>query len=110
MRTPVLERACVGVEGNGTLIRRVTALVICLAALALPAPALAATGLVAAYSFDEGSGSVLNDVSGNGHSGSINGAAWAAGHSGGALSFNGTNASVDLGALGTFYTGGFTLE
>ena len=74
-------------------------------------PAAGSTsGLVAAYSFDEGSGSVLADASGNGHDGTISGATWTSGHDGGALSFNGTNASVDLGALGTFYQSGFTLE
>ena len=67
-------------------------------------------GLVAAYSFDEGSGGLVNDASGNGHLGTISGATWATGHFGGALSFNGTNASVDLGGLGTFYQSGFTLE
>jgi hypothetical protein len=69
-----------------------------------------APGLVAAYGFDEGSGGLVNDASGNGHLGTISGATWASGRHGGALSFNGTNASVDLGALGTFYQGGFTLE
>ncbi len=74
-------------------------------------PAAGSTsGLVAAYSFDEGAGSVLTDASGNGHDGTISGATWAGGHDGGALSFNGTSASVDLGALGTFYQNGFTLE
>ena len=74
-------------------------------------PAAGSTsGLVAAYSFDEGAGSVLTDASGNGHDGTISGATWAGGHDGGALSFNGSSASVDLGALGTFYQSGFTLE
>ena len=74
-------------------------------------PAAGSTsGLVAAYSFDDGSGSVLTDASGNGHDGTISGATWTGGHDGGALSFNGTNASVDLGSLGTFYQSGFTLE
>ena len=74
-------------------------------------PAAGSTsGLVAAYAFDEGAGSVLTDASGNGHDGTISGATWAGGHDGGALSFNGSSASVDLGALGTFYQSGFTLE
>jgi hypothetical protein len=74
------------------------------------APVAAPTGLVAAYSFDDGAGSVLSDASGNGHDGTISGATWTNGHSGGALSFDGTSGSVDLGALGTFYQNGFTLE
>ena len=35
--------------------------------------------------------------------GTVTGATWATGRYGGALSFDGTNAYVDLGALGTFY-------
>src|SRR3954469_13489395 len=66
-------------------------------------------GLVAAYSFDQASGAVLSDLSGNGHDGTISGATWTSGgRYGGALSFNGTNASVGLGQLGTFYKTGFT--
>jgi fibronectin type 3 domain-containing protein len=68
-------------------------------------------GLVAAYSFDEGAGGLVTDASGNNHTGTVSGATWTpAGRFGGALSFNGTNASVDLGGLGTFYRTGFTLE
>src|SRR5262249_5787304 len=69
------------------------------------------TGLVAEYSFDQGSGTTVNDISGNNHNGTINNATWTtSGRYGGALSFNGTSASVDLGALGTFYNTAFTLE
>jgi chitodextrinase len=47
--------------------------------------------LVAAYSFNDGSGSVLVDTSGRGNSGTINGAVWtSSGKFGGALSFNGS--------------------
>jgi chitodextrinase len=61
-------------------------------------------GLVAAYGFDGGSGSTLADDSGNGNTGTIQGAAWVAGKSGSALSFNGSSnwvtvadsASLDL--------------
>jgi hypothetical protein len=54
--------------------------------------------LVAAYSFDEGSGTIVNDSSGNGITGTIVGATWTtAGEYGNALSFNGSNAYVDLG-------------
>ncbi len=70
----------------------------------------APSGLVASYSFDEGSGLTVGDSSGNGHAGTITGATWATGRYGGGLDFNGTNASVDLGGLGTFYQTGFTLE
>ena len=53
---------------------------------------------------------MLGDASGNGHDGTIQGASWVSGHDGGALSFDGSAASVDLGSLGTFYQSGFTLE
>ena len=70
-----------------------------------------APGLVAAYSFNEGSGTTALDVSGNGHPGTLVGATWTtSGRYGGALSFDGTSGRVDLGSLGTFYQSGFTLE
>ena len=51
--------------------------------------------LVAAYSFDEGSGSTVADASGDGNSGSLVGATWAvAGKFGKALCFNGSSARV----------------
>ena len=57
----------------------------------------ASDGLIAAYSFDEGSGSTLADESGNGNSGSISGASWTtAGKTGGALSFDGVNDWVTI--------------
>src|SRR5687767_12724020 len=69
-----------------------------------------ASDLVAAYSFNEGTGSTATDVSGNGHPGTVAGATWTTeGRYGGALSFDGTDDRVDLGSLGTFYQSGFTL-
>jgi glucose/arabinose dehydrogenase len=64
-------------------------------ATTLAAP-LFPSGLVAGWSFDAGSGSVLADVSGNGNAGSVSGATWAAGKYGGALSFNGTSDLVQV--------------
>jgi hypothetical protein len=49
----------------------------------------AATGPVAAYSFDEGTGSSVGDRSGNGNVGTVAGATWAQGRFGTALSFDG---------------------
>jgi len=50
------------------------------------------TNLVAAYSFDEGSGSILSDWSGNNHTGTVEslgkGVHWVQGRSGAALEFN----------------------
>jgi hypothetical protein len=70
------------------------------------------TGLVASYSFNEGSGSTLNDRAGKGHAGTISGAAWTTqGKYGGALSFDGINDWVtvnDTAALDL--TTGMTLE
>jgi hypothetical protein len=55
-------------------------------------------GLVAAYAFDEGSGTTVADASGHGLTGTISGATWTtAGKYGNALSFNGTSSYVDLG-------------
>ena len=64
------------------------------------AHAWAATAPVAAYSFDEGTGSTLVDASGNGSNGAIVGATWTTGRFGSALNFDGTSARVDLPALG----------
>ena len=55
-------------------------------------------GLVAAYAFDEGSGTTVTDASGQGLTGTISGATWTtSGKYGKALSFNGTSSYVDLG-------------
>ena len=90
------------------------ALLISLLGLCAAAPALAAPpplGLVAAYSFDEGSGGSVFDASGNGHTGVISGASWSAsGRYGGALSFDGSDDSVLLGSLGSFSQTAFTIE
>ena len=70
------------------------------------------SSLVAAYSFDAGSGTTLADVSGRGHTGTIAGAVWStAGRNGGALSFDGVNDMVtvaDTAALDL--TNAMTLE
>ena len=55
-------------------------------------------GLVAAYDFDEGSGTTVTDASGHGLTGTIVGATWTTqGRYGNALSFDGTSSYVDLG-------------
>ena len=54
-------------------------------------------GLVAAYGFDEGTGSTTADASGNGNTGAIANATWtASGKFGSALVFNGSNALVTI--------------
>ena len=84
---------------------------ILLPALITPANAQS-TGLVAAYNFDEGSGSKLTDRSGVGNNGTIANAAWnTTGKNGGSLSFNGTNAMVTVNDSSSLdLTTGMTLE
>src|SRR5262249_5981258 len=60
-------------------------------------PAPPPPSLMAAYGFNEGSGTVVNDQSGNGNNGTITGATWTtSGRYGNALTFNGTNALVTI--------------
>ena len=68
------------------------------------------SGLVAAYSFNEGTGTSVADASGNGNTGTVVGASWTAGGKyGGALSFNGSSSYVDLGNPAAFgVTGSMT--
>jgi hypothetical protein len=57
----------------------------------------AATGLVAAYSFDAGSGTTVADASGRGNAGIVSGATWTtAGRNNGGLSFDGVNDLVTV--------------
>jgi hypothetical protein len=52
---------------------------------------------VAAYNFNAGSGTTLADVTGKGHTGTLNGPSWStAGRTGAALSFDGTNDAVAI--------------
>jgi hypothetical protein len=68
-------------------------------------------GLVAAYGFDVGSGTTAPDASGNGLDGTVSNAAWVAGHSGGALSFNGSSSWVTVADHNLLdLTNGLTLE
>ncbi len=71
-----------------------------------------APGLVAAYSFDEGSGSTTEDETGNGRTGTVSGAGWTSeGRFGGALVFDGHNDLVSVAdADGLHLTGAMTLE
>jgi hypothetical protein len=63
-------------------------------AFALPAPAIAEQGPVAAYSFDAGEGTVAEDASGNENDGTIEGATWARGKFGGALKFDASEEDI----------------
>jgi fibronectin type 3 domain-containing protein len=73
------------------------------------------SGLVAAYAFNEGSGTTVNDLSGNGNNGTLTNATWVAGKSasyGTALKFTGaTNSFVSIpDASSLDLTNGMTLE
>ena len=70
------------------------------------------SGLVAAYGFDEGSGSTVTDASGNGNNGTISNATWAsAGKFGRALQFNGTSSMVTVPDSSSLQlSSGMTLE
>ena len=67
---------------------------------------------MAAYGFNEGGGTLLTDLSGNGNNGTISGATWTtSGKYGNALSFNGTNALVTVNnAPSLQLTSAMTLE
>src|SRR5262249_34396737 len=72
----------------------------------------ASSGLVAAFSFNEGSGSSVGDSSGSGNNGTVSGATWStAGKYGGALSFNGSSSLVSgPDGASLHLTTGMTLE
>jgi Concanavalin A-like lectin/glucanases superfamily len=67
---------------------------------------------VAAYSFNEGTGTTVADASGSGNAGTIGTATWTmAGRCGSALAFNGTTARVDVGDAASLHLStGMTLE
>ena len=77
-----------------------------------PTSGPATAGLVAAFAFDEGSGSTVTDLSGTGNTGTISNATWTtAGKYGKALIFNGTNARVNVpDAASLHLTSAMTLE
>jgi hydrogenase maturation factor HypE len=56
------------------------------------------TGPVAVYGFDEGVGSILNDLSGNQLHGTVLGATWQSGRFGKSLQFDGVNDSASIPA------------
>jgi fibronectin type 3 domain-containing protein len=90
----------------------IPSVLICLALVfAGDARAQTASGLVAAYGFDEGAGTAVNDASGQNHNGVASGTTWAVGKFGNALVFNGTNAQVTVpDAPSLRLTTGMTLE
>ncbi len=95
---------------------RVTTIVVVSVALFLilrpSRPVGQSAGLVAAYSFNEGTGSTVTDLSGNNITGTIVGATWTTGgRYGNGLSFNGSTNYVDLGNPAALQlTGSMTIE
>jgi hypothetical protein len=79
--------------------------------ISLTAPVVI-SGLVAAYAMNEGTGTTVKDVSGNGNNGTIYGATWTTnGRFGSALSFNGSSSYVSLGNPAALQlTGSMTLS
>ena len=69
-------------------------------------------GLVASYSFDEGTGTIAHDASGHGNDGLISGASWVTeGRTGSALSFDGRSSIVTVqGSSELDLSDGMTLE
>ena len=80
--------------------------------LAAPAQLQAQTGLVAAWSFNEGTGTTVADVSGNNNTGTLSGATWSTqGRYGNALNFNGAGNVVVVNSSASLnLTTGMTLS
>src|SRR5436190_8705662 len=78
----------------------------------MPPNDVTVVGLVGAYNFDEGSGTTVTDLSGNGNTGTINGASWTSqGKFGNALNFDGISNWVTVNDSDTLdLTDGMTLE
>jgi hypothetical protein len=72
----------------------------------------AVSGLIAAYAFDEGTGTTTADATGKAHTGTLTGATWTTtGKNGKALSFNGTSNYVTVADANDLdLTTGMTLE
>ncbi len=69
-------------------------------------------GPIAAYAFDEGSGTITADASGNGNTGALSSVAWTvSGKHGAAMSFNGSSGSISVAQSSSLtITGSFTLS
>ena len=82
-----------------------------LALVTSAAPHAASGGLVAAYGFDEGSGTVVHDSIASANNGTAANTSWTTGKFGGALTFNGTSSWVTVPDSSVLdLTKGFTLE
>jgi hypothetical protein len=69
--------------------------------LALSMAGSSSAGLIAHWEFDESSGSLAHDISGNGNDGTLKGdPQWVAGKKGGAIQLDGDGDYVDVGSVG----------
>jgi Concanavalin A-like lectin/glucanases superfamily/FG-GAP-like repeat len=93
------------------VLRRVAILPFAMAFLLFASPGARAATPLAAYSFDKGEGTILDDSAGN-HDGTIEGATWTGeGKYGSALQFNGASSLVSVAdAADLDLTSSFTLE
>ena len=93
-------------------MRGLASVIFCAASLFHAGSTLAQSALVAAYTFNEGAGTTVADLSGNGNTGTISGAIWTtSGKFGNALVFNGTSAQVTVANSASLrLTTGMTLE
>ena len=82
------------------------------AAVSVVVANVASTALVAAYGFEEGSGTTVADASGRGNAGTLSGATWVTtGKFGKALSFNGTSSLLTVASAASLdLAAGLTLE
>src|SRR6478672_7793169 len=99
------------VRSRVVLLALSSAVVLALAGASTFGAHAAPSGLVAAYSFDAGTGTTLKDDSGHGNAGAISGATWTSGLHGKALAFNGVSSVVRIPDTPSLdLTSGMTLE
>ena len=86
--------------------------VVCIGFVSVLNAQTAPVGIAASYAFNEGSGVVVTDASGNSNTGAVSGATWTtSGRYGNALSFNGSSNRVDINDASLLdLTTGMTLE
>jgi len=91
----ILDSTTRAVEGSETLTKPLLGME--LSVISPPPQPSPVPGLVAAFGFEEGGGTAVNDASGNSQNGTVVGATWtASGKYGKGLSFNGTNNYVTI--------------
>src|SRR5882672_3118788 len=88
--TPVEKKTMARLAGSTCSVG--AAIFVFITILFLPGQSWAQAGLVAAYAFNEGAGTTVADISGNGNTGTISGATWTtSGKFANALLFDGSS-------------------